>query len=50
MLRHSFATRVRESHGLDAAQAVLGHATARTTEIYAERVGGLAKRVTEDVG
>jgi integrase len=49
-LRHAFATRVRESHGLDAAQAVLGHATARVTEIYAERVGGLAKRVTEEIG
>lgn len=49
-IRHSFATRVRESHGLDAAQAVLGHATARVTEIYAERVGGLAKRVTDELG
>jgi integrase len=49
-LRHAFATRVRESHGLDAAQAVLGHATARVTEIYAERVGGLAKRVTDEIG
>lgn len=49
-LRHAFATRVRESHGLDAAQAVLGHATARVTEIYAERVGGLAKSVTDEVG
>ena len=49
-LRHAFATRVRASHGLDAAQAVLGHATARVTEIYAERVGGLAKRVIDDIG
>lgn len=49
-LRHSFASRVRESHGLDAAQAVLGHKTARVTEIYAERVGGLAKKVTDEIG
>lgn len=49
-LRHSFATRARESHGLDAAQAVLGHKTARVTEIYAERVGGLAKKVSEEIG
>lgn len=49
-LRHAFATRVRESHGLDAAQAVLGYATAKVTEIYAERVSGLAQRVTEELG
>lgn len=49
-IRHAFATRVRESHGLDAAQAVLGHATARVTEIYAERVGGLAKKVVDEIG
>ena len=49
-LRHSFATRAREKHGLDAAQAVLGHKTARVTEIYAEKVAGLAKRVTDEMG
>ena len=49
-IRHAFATRVRASHGLDAAQAVLGHATARVTEIYAERVGGLAKKVVDEIG
>lgn len=49
-LRHAFATRARASHGLDGAQAVLGHKTARVTEIYAERVGGLAKRVVEEIG
>lgn len=49
-IRHAFATRVRETHGLDAAQAVLGHATARVTEIYAEKTSGLAKRVTDEIG
>jgi len=35
-LRHSRGTEVREGYGLDAAQAVLGHAEAKVTEIYAE--------------
>jgi integrase len=49
-IRHAFATRVRETHGLDAAQAVLGHATARVTEIYAERSTGLARKVSNEIG
>ncbi|MBA3485212.1 MAG: site-specific integrase [Pirellulales bacterium] len=36
-LRHSFATTVRKSHGLEAAQVVLGHSGADVTQIYAER-------------
>lgn len=35
-LRHNAATEAREHLGLDAAQARLGHATARITEVYAE--------------
>ena len=35
-LRHAAATEIRSKLGLDAAQAILGHASARTTEIYAE--------------
>jgi integrase len=35
-LRHSFATAVRRDHGLDNVQVLLGHSTAKTTEIYAE--------------
>jgi integrase len=49
-IRHAHATRVRASHGLDAAQAVLGHKHARVTEIYAEKVSGLAKKVSEEIG
>lgn len=49
-IRHSFATRVRESHGLDAAQTLLGHATARVTEIYAVRSTELARKVSQEVG
>lgn len=49
-LRHAYATRVRESHGLDAAQALLGHATARVTEIYAQKSAGLARKVADELG
>jgi integrase len=36
-LRHTFATRVRAEFGLDPVQSILGHAHAKTSEIYAER-------------
>ncbi|QDV77051.1 tyrosine-type recombinase/integrase [Botrimarina mediterranea] len=36
-LRHTAATEVRAKFGLEASQVVLGHATARTSEIYAEK-------------
>lgn len=49
-IRHAYATRVRASHGLDAAQAILGHKHARVTEIYAAKSTGLAKMVAEDIG
>jgi len=35
-LRKLAATRVRERYGLDAAQVLLGHSHAQTTEIYAQ--------------
>ncbi|MCA8943149.1 MAG: site-specific integrase [Planctomycetes bacterium] len=44
-LRHTAATEIRALHGIEAARAVLGHAEARTTEIYAERDEELAKRI-----
>lgn len=47
-LRKLAATRVRERHGLDAAQALLGHSHATVTEVYAkvnlERVIDIARR------
>ena len=47
-LRKAAATRVRERHGLDAAQVLLGHSHARVTEVYAqaslERVIDIARR------
>ena len=49
-LRHSCATRIREAHGIEAAQVVLGHARADVTEVYAERNLELAKRIAGQVG
>jgi integrase len=50
MLRHARATLVREAHGLEATQAVLGHARMNTTEIYAAKQIELAKRVAKSMG
>jgi integrase len=35
-LRHNAGTRLRREHGIEVARILLGHATAFTTEIYAE--------------
>lgn len=42
-LRHAAATEIRRKYGLEAAQILLGHSNADTTQIYAER--DLAKGV-----
>lgn len=44
-IRHTVATAIRERHGLEAAQIVLGHARADVTQIYAER----SRRLAEDL-
>ena len=49
-LRHTFATEVRRTHGLEAAQAALGHSKADVTQIYAERDAALAAKVAADIG
>jgi integrase len=49
-LRHSFATRVRKEHGLEAAQVLLGHARADVTQLYAERNEALAVEVVAQIG
>jgi len=49
-LRHTFATRVRKQHGLEAAQVLLGHARADVTQVYAERNVELAIAVAAQVG
>jgi integrase len=41
-LRHSYATEVRKLFGLEAAQVVLGHSSADTTQIYAKANADLA--------
>lgn len=49
-LRHARATIVRESHGLEAAQATLGHASLAVTQVYAQKLSELAKRVALETG
>lgn len=49
-LRHTAATAIRESAGLEASQAVLGHSRADTTQIYAERDLRLAAKIIREVG
>lgn len=49
-LRHSFATRVRKAHGLEAAQVMLGHSRADVTQVYAERNTALAVEIAAKVG
>jgi integrase len=49
-LRHSFATRVRKHHGLEAAQVLLGHSRADVTQVYAERNEELAASVAAMIG
>jgi len=49
-LRHAAATEIRQNHGLEAAQAVLSHANADTTQIYAERDLGKAMDVARAMG
>ncbi len=49
-LRHSAATAIRARYGLEAAQVILGHAQADTSEIYAEKSADLARRVAVEAG
>lgn len=49
-LRHSAGTDIRDKFGLDAAQAVLGHSNAKTTEIYAELNFEKAARIAAEIG
>jgi integrase len=49
-LRHSRATELRQSHGLETASAALGHSELKTTEIYAERSMVQAIRVAAETG
>lgn len=49
-LRHLAGTEVRDKLGLDAAQAFLGHASAKTSEIYAKIKDDLRKKSSEELG
>ena len=49
-LRHLFATEVRRTFGLEAAQVTLGHPRANITEVYAERNLTLAVKVADEIG
>ena len=49
-LRHTFATRVRKQHGLEAAQVLLGHSRADVTQVYAEKNMELAAAVVAKIG
>lgn len=49
-LRHTRATEVRRKYGLEAAQVILGHASANVTQIYAERDRQLGMRVAGESG
>jgi integrase len=49
-LRHTAATEVRKRFGLEAAQVLLGHASADVTQVYAERNRNLAEQVARSIG
>jgi integrase len=49
-IRHTYATKVRREHGLEAAQVLLGHSQADVTQIYAERNLSLARDVAAKIG
>ena len=49
-LRHAAATRIRRTHGLEAARVLLGHTSAATTEIYAEADQAKATQIMKEAG
>lgn len=49
-LRHTAATEIRRRFGLEASQAVLGHAELGVTQVYAEVDRSAAQRVMGEVG
>jgi integrase len=49
-LRHTFATKIRKAHGLEAAQVLLGHSKADVTQVYAEKNTALAVEIAAQLG
>lgn len=49
-LRHAAATRIRAAGGIEAARVILGHASAVTSEVYAEADETRAESIIREVG
>jgi integrase len=49
-LRHTAATELRKTHGLEAAQVILGHRTLTVTQVYAEKNVEAAMKIMTAVG
>lgn len=49
-LRHTAATNLRASHGLDVAGTILGHSRLEVTQIYAEKDYHTAMRIMAEIG
>ena len=49
-LRHNAATRIRAAYGIEAARIILGHASAVTSEIYAEIDREKAREIVGKMG
>ena len=49
-LRHNAGTRLRQQYGIEAARLILGHQSASTTEIYAEKNQSEAIEIMRQVG
>ena len=49
-LRHNAGTSIRREHGLEAARLILGHRSASTTQIHAEKDGAKAMRIMKEMG
>ena len=49
-LRHNAATSIRKEYGIEAAQVILGHATADITQVYAERDKEKAITIAKKLG
>jgi site-specific recombinase XerD len=49
-LRHRFGTEARKQYGIEASRTLLGHASLKATEIYAQRDEDLAARIAAEIG
>lgn len=49
-LRHTSATNLRKTYGLEAAQVILGHKTLTVTQVYAEKNIEAAQKIMAEVG